>query len=94
MNNRRHLFVKKYSGSIKDNSYSLIRHKNGYFYIQRRKNSFEDCRKIKKDLRKTRKNISILKRLNSDTDQRALFRTPAGITEFFSRIYDPGQHII
>ena len=56
----------------KGNSYSVIRHNRGYFYIQRRKNSSvnsETHRKLKNDLRITRNNNSIYRKMVSGMGQ-------------------------
>ena len=57
----------------KGNSYSVVRHQRGYFYVQRRKNSSvnsEANRKLKNDLRITRKNNSIYRKIVSGMGHR------------------------
>ena len=54
-----------YSSSQKDNSYAVIRHERGFYYVQRRKSlsgSSAIERKLKTDLRKTRKNNAIYRK--------------------------------
>ena len=54
-----------YSSSQKDNSYAVVRHERGFYYVQRR-NSLSGSsaiqRKWKNDLRKTRKNNAIYRK--------------------------------
>ena len=54
-----------YSSSQKDNSYAVVRHERGFYYVQRRKSlsgSSAIQRKCKNDLRKTRKNNAIYRK--------------------------------
>ena len=54
-----------YSSSQKDNSYAVVRHERGFYYVQRRKSlsgSSAIQRKWKNDLRKTRKNNAIYRK--------------------------------
>ena len=56
----------------KGNSYSVVRHRRGYFYIQRRRNSSVNSdthRKLKNDLRITRNNNSIYRKMVSGMSQ-------------------------
>ena len=54
-----------YLNSQKDNSYAVVRHERGFYYVQRRKNLSESSaiqRKCKNDLRKTRKNNGLYRK--------------------------------
>ena len=54
-----------YSSSQKDNSYAVVRHERGFYYVQRRKSlsgSSAIQQKCKNDLRKTRKNNAIYRK--------------------------------
>ena len=53
------------SSSQKDNSYAVVRHERGFYYVQRRKSlsgSSAIQQKCKNDLRKTRKNNAIYRK--------------------------------
>ena len=61
-----------YSSSQKDNSYAVIRHERGFYYVRRRKSLSANSaiqQKLKNDLRKTRKNNAIYRKMVSGTGQ-------------------------
>ena len=62
----------------KGNSSSVVRHARGYFYIQRRKNSSVNSdthRKLQDDLRITRNNNSIYRKMVSGEDQWSIVKS-------------------
>ena len=69
---RRWIIGMSYSSSQKDNSYAVIRHERGFYYVQRRKSLSANSaiqQKLKNDLRKTRKNNAIYRKMVSGTGQ-------------------------